>query len=204
MAHPATMHRTGPTQRHGKIAQLLHWATAVLVLVAFVYGPGGSEARVYAPSRDFERHLHETLGTAVFLLAIVRVVWRLLSRRPDAVPVSRWMGLAATAVQGMLYLLLFAVPLTAILGAWLEGHALAYLGGFQIAAPMAVSHDLGSRIAEIHTWLGDAILWVAGLHAVAALYHHAVLKDSVLASMLPAWLLAVPAARGDDVGHPRI
>ena len=108
---------------------------------------------------------------------------------------SRWMGLAAKIVQGLLYVLLFAVPLSAILGAWLEGHPLAYLGGLEVAAPFAASHDLGVTIATIHTWLGDAILWVAGLHAVAALYHQFVLKDGVLASMLPAWLLARPGGR---------
>ena len=184
--------RLGAAQRYGRVAQLLHWATAVLVLAAFVYGPGGTEARVYAPSRDFERHLHETLGSCVLALVLVRAVWRLFDRRPQPAPASRWMGLAAKAVQGLLYLLLFAVPLTAILGAWLEGHPLAYLGGLQVDAPFAASHELGVAIATIHTWLGDAILWVAGIHALAALYHQFVLKDGVLASMLPAWIPAGP------------
>ena len=40
--------------------QLLHWLTAILVLVAFIYGPGGSEQRVYSAARDFDRQLHET------------------------------------------------------------------------------------------------------------------------------------------------
>jgi cytochrome b561 len=200
MTRQTTARRTGAPRRHGPATQALHWITAVLVLVAFIYGPGGPEARVYAPSRDFDRHLHETLGTAVFVLAFVRAIWRFVAPRPDPVPVSRWMGLAAATVQGLLYLLLFAVPLTAILGAWLEGHPLAYLGGLEIAAPMAESHDLGALIAEIHTWLGDAILWLAGLHAVAALYHHAILKDGVLASMLPAWALAAPSERGAGQG----
>ncbi|MGA8785710.1 MAG: cytochrome b, partial [Polaromonas sp.] len=35
---------------------------------------------------------------------------------------------------------------------------------------------------------GDAIVWLAGFHAAAALFHHFVLKDGVLASMLPRWL----------------
>jgi cytochrome b561 len=170
------------------VAQAIHWATAALVLAAFLYGPGGSEARVYAASRDFDRHLHETLGSSVFALTILRLVWRLFDRRPEPEPVSRWMGLAAIAVQAMLYLLLVAVPLTAVLGAWLEGHSLAYLGGLTIAPPFAASHALGATIATIHTWLGDAILWVAGLHAAAALYHRFVLKDGVLAAMLPGWV----------------
>jgi cytochrome b561 len=50
---------------------------------------------------------------------------------------------------------------------------------------LAESHALGSRIAEVHTWLGDAILWLAGAHAAAGLYHHYFLKDDVLRSMLP-------------------
>jgi cytochrome b561 len=52
---------------------------------------------------------------------------------------------------------------------------------------LGLSHDTGARIATLHTWLGDAILWLAGIHALAALYHHVVLKDDVLAAMLPRW-----------------
>ena len=189
MTVPAHPPRSGARVRYGRMAQLLHWATAVLVVAAFVYGPGGPESRVYAAPRDFDRHLHETLGSAVFAFTLVRLAWRLVSQRPEPVAVSRWMGLAASTVQGLLYLLLFAVPLTAILGAWLEGHPLAWLGGVEIAAPIAASHEVGATLATIHGWLGDVILWVAGLHAVAAIYHHVILKDGVLASMLPAgWL----------------
>lgn len=173
-------------RRYGRFAQFLHWLTAVLVLLAFLYGPGGPESRVYAASRDFDRHLHETLGTAVFILLIVRLAWRVIDTRPEPAPVSRWMGWAAIAVQLALYVLLFAVPLSAMLGAWLEGHPLAYLGGLSIDAPFAPSHAMGATIATVHTWLGDAILWIAGLHALAALYHQFILKDGVLASMLPS------------------
>ena len=179
---------TGPS-RYGRAAQSIHWATAILVLVAFLVGPGGPESHVYDASRDADRHLHETLGSLVFALAVIRVLWRTVDRRPHPIAVTRWMGLAAKAVQLALYLLLFAVPLTAITGAWLEGHPLAYLGGLQIASPIAPSHDVGVQLAELHGWLGDAILWLAGLHAVAALYHQFVLKDGVLRSMLPRWLL---------------
>ena len=80
-------------------------------------------------------------------------------------------------------------PLTAISGAWLEGHPLTLLGGVEVRPLLARSHNLGAWLANLHTWLGDTILWLAGLHALAALFHHFILKDGVLASMLPAgWL----------------
>ena len=173
--------------RYGSVAQALHWVTAILVVAAFIFGPGGSEQRVYSPARDFDRQLHETLGMCVFALVVMRVLWRTVDVHPEAPLIPRWMDLAAKAAHWALYLLLFSLPLSAISGAWLEGHPLTLLVGAKIPPLLAPAHDAGAKIATVHTWLGDAILWVAGLHAFAALYHHIVLKDGVLASMLPRW-----------------
>ena len=173
---------------YGRVAQAFHWITALLVVVAFTFGPGGSEQRVYLPARDFERQLHETLGLIVFGLVVLRVVWRMVDRRPKPLELRRWMTITAKVVQGVLYLLLFAVPVTAIVGAWLEGHPLTLLARVTISPMLGLSHDIGATVAEVHTWLGDIILWLAGFHALAALYHHIVLKDEVLVTMLPSWL----------------
>lgn len=170
--------------KYSIIEQLLHWATAVLVLLAFLYGPGGSENRVYAAAGDASRRLHETFGLCVLTLTVVRLCWRAFDVRPDPPVVSRWMGLAAKLVQLALYVLLFGVPLTAITGAWLEGHPITWLLG-DIRPLLGESHSTGAQIAELHGWLGDAILWIAGLHALAAIYHHFWLRDGVLLSMLP-------------------
>ncbi|TFW27164.1 cytochrome b [Massilia horti] len=173
--------------RYPPIAQVFHWVTAILVLIAFLLAPEESEQQVYDPSGDFGRQLHETLGLAVLGLSVLRVLWLVVGTRPEPPEVARWMGIASKGVQGVLYLLLFAVPLTAITGAWLEGHPLTLLGGATIAPMITPSHPAGELITEIHTWLGNAILWVAGIHAFAALVHHYFLKDGVLVSMLPRW-----------------
>jgi cytochrome b561 len=104
--------------RYGAVAQFFHWTTAVFVLVAFIFGPGGSEQRVYAHARDFDRQIHETLGLCVFALVVMRILWRIVDSQPDPPQVPFWMSIAAKAVQLMLYLFLFALPLTAIIGAW--------------------------------------------------------------------------------------
>lgn len=177
-----------PRTRYGAVAQALHWITAVLVVAAFIYGPGGSEQRVYSAARDFDRQLHETLGLCVFVLVAMRALWRMVDTRPEPPLLPRWMDVASKAVQVALYLLLFAIPLTAITGAWFEGHPLTFLAGVEIPPLLALSHDTGATFANIHVWLGDAILWLAGFHALAALYHHLVLKDRVLVTMLPRWV----------------
>jgi cytochrome b561 len=177
-----------PHARYGGMSQALHWVTAVLVVYAFTNGLGGSEARVYAPSRDYQRQLHETLGMFVLALVAIRLVWRMFETRPDPAQTARWMKAAKTVVESTLYVLLFAVPLTAIAGAWLEGHPLTLLAGLTIPPLTTASHRAGVTLSSLHTWLGDAIIWVGVFHALAALYHHFILKDAALVSMLPRWL----------------
>lgn len=181
--------------RYGAVAQAFHWVTGIVVLVAFMYGPGGSETRVYSSARDFDRQLHETLGLTVFALVALRILWRIVDERPDPPPIPRWMDVVSNLVQVLLYVLMIALPLTAITGAWLEGHPLTLLAGVEVPPLVATRHDLGARIASIHSWLGDAIMWLAGAHAAAAIFHHLVLRDRVLVSMLPRWIpLRRPAA----------
>jgi len=172
--------------RYSSLGQTLHWAMAVLILITFIYGPGGSEKHIYSAAREFDRQLHETLGLLIIVLTLLRVGWRAAATPPSEPPsIPHWMTITSKAVQLVVYILFFALPLTSITGAWLEGHPLTLLGNIQIAPLLAKSHETGKTIAEIHSWLGDAILWLAGLHTVAALYHHFILKDSVRASMLP-------------------
>ncbi|HZQ73839.1 MAG TPA: cytochrome b/b6 domain-containing protein [Burkholderiales bacterium] len=171
--------------KYSRTAMVLHWLTAILVVATFIMGPGGSEARVYSAAKDFDRILHELLGLSVFLLVLLRLAWRLGHRAPELAGVPPLMKTASRAVQHLLYGLLLLTPLTAISGAWLEGHPLTLGPLGEIGPLLAKNRDLGRSIAEVHTWLGDAVIWLAGLHAAAALFHHFVLRDGVLLSMLP-------------------
>jgi cytochrome b561 len=173
------------TNQYSTPTKFFHWLTAILVLIAFIYGPGGPEERIYAAARDFERQLHETLGLCVLFISVMRLLWRTFDTRPESEPALPWMQRSSTLVQVSLFALLFAVPFTAILGSWFEGHPLTLLGSLEIHPLVSEFHTLGSIIAEIHTWLGDIILWLAGAHAAAALFHHYILGDRVLISMLP-------------------
>jgi cytochrome b561 len=173
--------------RYGVVAQLFHWSTVLLVGTAYVLSPGGREERVYAASADGARSLHETVGMLVLALVLLRVAWRAFEPNPEGVPMAAWMKLAARAMHWALYALLIAIPATAVAGAWLEAHPLTLVGIGDIAPMLAPDHALGASLASIHATLGDAIIWLAGLHAAAALLHHYWLGDDTLRSMLPDW-----------------
>ena len=172
--------------RYSAMAQAIHWTTAIVVVVAYIVSPGGTETRVYAAANDFSRGLHELVGLAVFFLSFARVCWRALFPPPPSPPMPAWMERAAKLGHWAIYVLLVLVPVTAILGAWFEGHPLTVLGAGNIAPPVPQARPVGLALADIHGWLGNVLIWLAGAHAVAALYHHVWRGDAVLMSMLPA------------------
>lgn len=174
----------GTEIRYGRVAQIFHWLTAVLVLAAFLVSAGGPPSRVYGEANAATLQLHESLGFAVFVLVAVRLLWRAIDRVPDDPPMARWMAISSRATHWALYVLLVAVPATAVLGAWLGGHPVSVYGLGAIG-PFFGQSDLGEGLAEVHGLLGDTIMWLAGLHAAAALYHHFVRHDRVLKAMLP-------------------
>ena len=178
-------HSLTVVERYSATARILHWLTALLVVVAYIVSVGGSETRVYSSVNDFDRGLHELLGMSVFALTLVRVCWRTIFPPPKSPRMPAWMELGAKFGHLAIYALLVLVPLTAILGAWFEGHPLTVLVLGNIQPWLPQFQQLGLVLANIHGWLGDVLIWLAGLHAAAALYHHFWRRDTVLLSMLP-------------------
>jgi cytochrome b561 len=176
-----------PSRRYGAVAQMFHWMTVLLVVTAYVLSPGGSETRIYSNQLDMARQWHESVGLLLFALVLLRLLWRLVNATPEPIPMAAWMRSSAVAAHWVLYALLFAIPLTAIAGAWLEAHPLTILGAGNIPPLLPPAHDLGASIAYIHTILGNVLIWLAGLHAAAALFHHYFLRDDTLRSMIPGW-----------------
>jgi cytochrome b561 len=171
------------SSRYGGAVRTFHWLTVMLVLAAYVLSKGDRYS-LYSADADGLRRIHEMLGVLVFVIVVLRLLWRLLDSTPAKRPMPKWMAAAAKLVQFALYALLIAIPATAVLGTWLEGVPVT-LPGFDIAPQIAKAHGLGQLIMEIHIILGNAILWVAGVHAAAALFHRFYLRDEVFQSMAP-------------------
>jgi len=163
--------------------RLVHWLTALLVVATFILGPEDfDEAENFEV--DWRVQVHETLGLIVFGLSIFRIIWMLFAQPRVHIPMSTIMSISAKALQAALYFLLLAVPLTAVFGIWLNGDALNLLGNTTIMPPFTAMKTTGELLLNLHPVLADLLMWLAGIHAAAALFHHYILKDAVLKSMM--------------------
>ena len=184
MPHAETTHYDGPSR-------YLHWITAVVVTIAFILGPehfGRLMRSGVDPATRNDIVWHESLGILVFVLTAVRLIWLTLRPRSPHFAMAKWMAVAARLVNIALWLLLLLLPMTAILALAGEGHPLTLLGGLRIDRMPPIADSAVAKLAdwgEVHGVLGDTLMWLAGVHAGAAILHHVILKDRVLAAMLP-------------------
>lgn len=102
-----------------------------------------------------------------------------------------WIKLASKGVHYLLYVLLVAQAALGFAFRWAQGHPVGFFGLFGIANPFGpFTRPERHLIHDLHEWIGWAIIILAFGHALAALYHHYVLKDRVLKRMLPGGIPA--------------
>jgi cytochrome b561 len=123
------------------------------------------------------------------MLVLILLPLRLALRRSDpfdhVAGLLPWEAKAATAVHGLLYLLMLVAP---ILG-WLLSSA----SGFQVVLfgvlplPDLVGKDkaLAHLLKAFHEGSVNLLVALVALHAAAALYHQHFRHDDVLARMVP-------------------
>ena len=184
-----------PVTRYTRTAMLLHWLIALGIIANVALGLSADslpDAWV-RPVVD----THKSIGITVLGLALLRVLWR-ATHRPPALPtpMQRWERGLAHAAHFMLYLLMFAMPISGWLhdSAW-DGaatHPMTLFGvvpwfrlGFIVNLPLAVKNHLHDLFGTLHTAFAYVLYAVLALHLLGALKHELIDRQSVLRRMLP-------------------
>lgn len=207
------------TQRYSAIAIVLHWAIAVAIIGNLLLGwwmhraIEVQETRAHAIAAF---QLHKSLGLTVLVLSLLRLVWRLL-HRPPALPAAMpaWEQFAARATHGCFYALMVLVPLSGWLYVstqwrgqaplnvptlWFSLFEVPHLFGLNEAA-RETREALAGVTFSAHFLLAWGMAGLLILHVAAALKHHFVNRDEVLANMLP--LVRVPGQAPAPRDWPR-
>ena len=171
--------------RYGWGVQGLHWVTVLGLAGAFVLGFTMVELAM-SPTKLKMYSWHKWLGVCLFGLVLLRLLWRSFNRAPPLPQtVPEWQRRVATGMHVLLYLLLLAVPISGWLMSSAKGFPTVLFGLWQL--PDAVARDavLAERLEWLHFILNKSLLTLIAVHIAAALKHHFIDRDGVLARMLP-------------------
>jgi len=163
----------------------LHWLVFALVVGNWLLGPYMADLPL-SPQKLRYFSWHKWIGVTVFLLAVFRLAWR-VSHRPPPLPVAmpHWQRHLARASHFALYLLILAIPLSGWLYSSATGVPTVYLGWVQLPDLVGRDKALAEFLKQAHIVLNTTLLAVVVIHVAAALKHHFVDHDEVLARMLP-------------------
>lgn len=184
-ASTASTAAIGPKQRYSGIQIVLHWLIAAIIIGMV---PVGLVMTRLDPSllTNLLYETHKSFGLIVFALVVLRIAVRfVLGAPPLAQTMPRWQIRAARMSHAALYVLIVLVPLTGWAATsaccapvnlfWAIPLTLPIGGGFETAGPIFLLHNIFTM----------AMIALVLLHALAALYHHYVLKDATLRKMMP-------------------
>lgn len=185
--------------RYGRVAMSLHWLIAAAILALLISGLWMTVA-IKVPATQaiaFTTYQwHKSLGLTVLVLSLARLLWRFVSPPP---PLPESMGrmtrLAAHGTHTAFYILMIGLPLIgwAMVSASIYGLPTIVFGLFEwphipALANLETKAPVEAAFKTTHQAGGYLMIALLILHVAAALKHHFVDRDYVLAAMLPGFL----------------
>jgi len=171
--------------RYTRTAVVLHWSIAALILAALAVGWTMTSLPV-SPQRVRLINYHKWIGVTVLALAVPRLAWRLTHPPPPLPAMPRWQRLGAAGTHFLLYVLMLAQPLVGWIYSNAAGYRVVYLGKLPLPNLVDRNRELAATWLRIHSTLAVVLAMLAGLHVLAALHHHFIVRDNTLRRML-AW-----------------
>ena len=165
----------------------LHWLMFLLIAWGFSIGLSMVDLPL-SPAKLKYFSWHKWIGVTVFLLAVVRIAWRLTHPAPPLpATMPLWQRKARHLSHLLLYALIVVVPLSGWVYSSAAGVPTVYLGVLQLPDLLAPDKALAAQLKFVHYLLNTTLAAIVFVHGAAALKHQFIDKDGLLARMWPAW-----------------
>lgn len=183
--------RNNPTQ-FALLSRILHWLMAAMLLTMIFIG-----VTMVASLGNYHRlvAIHRPLGIMILILAVIRLINRLFTTLPPFPPTmsaqERWV---ATASEGLLYALMFALPLVGW-GMLSAGHSPIVMAGPLHLPPILPANPmLYALLRKTHTILAYLLFVTFLAHLSAVLFHTLIIRDGLLHRMA-LWSIRPPNSK---------
>ena len=168
----------------GSLSKALHWIIVLLIVNQWLIAERAEHLTFSAKIAALG--WHKSFGMTILLLAVVRLIWRLVNPTPDLTQETKpWERALARLSHVLLYGLIFAIPISGWLMSSAKNIPVSWFKLFQWPDLVAPDKAFAQSMNDLHGNLFTALLVVAALHIAGALKHHFIDRNDVLKRMLP-------------------
>lgn len=165
------------SQKWSSAVKVFHWGSVLLLIVVWsmiALHKGASEGETYLD-------LHRAFGVSLLFWMIARVISRIISPTPADLPMPKWQTAVSHLTHLVLYILLFAMPISGILMTWYGGRTIDMFGLFDLPSILAVDRGQARFFNNLHTdVIWPTLLVFTALHILGALQHQFIKKDNIM------------------------
>ncbi|NIA53023.1 cytochrome b [Massilia sp. TW-1] len=180
------MHAKPTSHSYSPVAKGLHWLIVLLLVVQFVTAFLLPHIGRNTPMSTVIS-LHFSFGVLVLIVMAIRFVHRLMHPVAlEAHDAPAWERFLARTTHRVFYLILLVGPPLGWASASAHSLPVTPFGIVTLPAIAAPGAHWANTAGDIHATAMWILLWLVGLHVVAALFHHVVRRDGTLRRMLPA------------------
>ncbi len=174
-----------PPQQYAALTRFLHWVVALMVIATIPIGVIMLQEGLSRSTQDLLFILHKNGGVIIFLLVVLRLVWRAATPAP-ALPASvpEWQARVAKLVQGALYGLLLVMAISGYIRVRAGGFPVEMLDAIGMPSLVPPSEALAERAQAVHATARFPLAALILLHVAAGL-KHLVARDGVFGHIWP-------------------
>ncbi len=169
---------------YGWVSISLHWIMALSIFGLFGLGLYMVDLGYYDPWYRSSMDLHKSIGLVLAFVYVLRLIWKQSQISPSVIADKSWQKFAAHLTHGLLYQILLVLMISGYLISTADGRSIEVFGLVSVPALPFAFEQQEDIAGEIHWWLAWSLIVLAGIHALAALQHHFILKDNTLKRML--------------------
>lgn len=173
------------TLQWGVVSKSFHWIIVALILTQYLLAKAAEDMPL-GLEKFATLARHKSIGITILVLALLRLVWRWLNPTPELpATLSNSQRALARATHFLLYVLLFAQPITGWIMSSAANFPVSYFGWLTLPDLVEPDKELAKVMEAVHATQFKCLVAVTAVHVLGALWHHFRLKDNVLRRMLP-------------------
>lgn len=168
---------------YGWLSIGLHWLSAIVVLAMFGVGWWMVELNYYSEWYRTAPHWHKSIGILLAIVLAFRFAWNALQPKPMPLG-TRWENAAAKLAHRAIYLVLLLIVASGYLISTADGRPIAVFDWFAVPSLGKLFADQEDIAGVLHWYFAVTLISLVAIHALAALKHHLIDKDTTLVRML--------------------
>jgi cytochrome b561 len=170
------------TAGYGLVSRTLHWLMAIAIFGMFGLGLWMVDLDYYSPYYHSAPYAHKAIGMLLLIALLARFIWRLVNANPSSDHLTPFERAASHITHIGFYVLIFALIASGYLMSTADGRAVDVFGWFSVPSP-GENKGLEDPAGAAHTYIAYVVIAFAVIHALAALKHHLIDRDSTLTRM---------------------